>query len=362
MRIVYMLTSLGIGGAERQVIALAERMKARGHDVVLIVLRRQQAQEWPTTITIFRLDMAKSLSAVVRGLIRGRAILNQFRPDIVHSHTFPANMAARILCLMGAGKMTLSTIHNVYEGGGHRTLAYRMTDWLTVHSTAVSNAVAERSILSGAVPRHKCSVISNGIDLSEFWFEKYAGSDLRDVLNSRSDFVWLAAGRDVPAKDFDNLLEAFKCVQKDFPRSQLWIAGQYAEKRLARLDGVPFESNQLRWLGLCDKMAETIAAADAFVLSSAWEGMPLVVGEAMAMEKGVVATNVGGVRELMGDTGVIVPPKDPQKLADGMLRVMRASASERAAMGRAARARINTHFNMNAKADEWEMLYCRLLA
>ena len=108
-------------------------------------------------------------------------------------------------------------------------------------------------------------------------------------------------------------------------------------------------------------MAATIASADAFVLSSAWEGMPLVIGEAMSMEKPVVATNVGGVGELLGDSGVLVPSKNPEALADAMLRIMQMPEADRAAMGKAARARIIQHFDINAKADEWESLYTRIL-
>jgi glycosyltransferase involved in cell wall biosynthesis len=98
-------------------------------------------------------------------------------------------------------------------------------------------------------------------------------------------------------------------------------------------------------------------AADGFVLSSAWEGMPLVVGEAMAMAKPVVATDVGGVRELVGDSGAIVPAKDSNALGEAMLAMMRRPAAARAELGRKARERILNCFGMDAKAHEWEALY-----
>ena len=86
-----------------------------------------------------------------------------------------------------------------------------------------------------------------------------------------------------------------------------------------------------------------------------------MVGEAMAMEKPVVATDVGGVRELVGQAGILVPAKNPQALADAMLRVMGMKQEERQAMGEAARRRISNSFNMDAKVAEWEALYTRLL-
>jgi len=89
--------------------------------------------------------------------------------------------------------------------------------------------------------------------------------------------------------------------------------------------------------------------------------MPLVVGEAMSMEKPIVATDVGGVSELAGNTAIIVPSRDSQALADAMLSTMRMPQPERHEIGRAARQRIIQHFDINVKADEWEALYRRIL-
>jgi glycosyltransferase involved in cell wall biosynthesis len=114
---------------------------------------------------------------------------------------------------------------------------------------------------------------------------------------------------------------------------------------------------QVRWLGLRRDLPALLDAADGFVLASAWEGMPLVVGEAMAMEKPVVATDVGGVRELMGEAGMLVPPKNPDALAAAMLVLMRSSIEARQKLGRAARVRIEDNFNIETRAQQWESLY-----
>lgn len=357
MRIAYMLTSLGIGGAERQVTALAERMAQRGHDVVLLVLRPRQEHEFQTGVKVLRLETTKSPLGVAWGLLRGERLLRDFAPDLVHSHTFPANMAARILHLTGAAPAVLSTIHNICEGGWQRTLAYRLTDALSVHTAAVSRAVAGRYVQIGAVPENKCSVISNGIDVERF--DPARAQALRDdrLRCGPGEFIWLAAGRNVPAKDFNNLLAAFKLVCAEEPGVYLCIAGEHAA-----IDRQCVDASRVRWLGLCDDMPAIMLASDALVLSSAWEGMPLVVGEAMAMEKPVVATGVGGIRELVGDTGVVVPPKDSQELAAAMLRVMRMPEVQRRQMKSAARERIVKRFAISDKVREWEALYSELLS
>jgi glycosyltransferase involved in cell wall biosynthesis len=364
MRIAYMLTSLGRGGAERQVIALAERMAARGHQVVLIVLKPREAHEWPTSLEVIRLGMRKSLVGLSSGLAAADRFLHSFHPDLVHSHTFPANMSARMLRALGSAPAVLSTIHNVYEGGWRRSALYGLTDGLAIHTTAVSQAVANRFIQIGAVPRSKCSVILNGIDLAEFTTVPNRCIAVRSQLNAAENFIWLAAGRIVPAKDYPNLLRAFARVRSASPQAQLWVAGEAnagRERRIqefARRIGV---FDFVHWLGLRGDMPSLLDAADAFVLSSAWEGMPLAVGEAMAMEKPVVATDVGGVRELVDDAGMLVPPTDSDALAGAMLRVMRMSLDQRDALGKTARERILQHFDMNTKVAEWDTLYSRLL-
>jgi glycosyltransferase involved in cell wall biosynthesis len=364
MRIAYMLTSLGFGGAERQVVALAERMAARGHEVLLFVLQHRVEHVWPTNVRVAYLDMSRSFTGVVRGLVRGRRVLLDFRPDLVHSHTFPANMAARLLRVLRAFPRVLSTIHNVYEGGWHRGLAYRVTDGLALHTTAVSRAVASRCVETGAVARSRCSVITNGIDTALFAKDVRRRDAMRSERKAGSNFIWLAAGRITAAKNYPNLLRAFAQVHAANPRSRLWVAGEGSNREEERMRNLAMEegvSGSVDWLGLREDMPAVLDGADAFVLGSAWEGMPLVVGEAMAMEKPVVATDVGGVRELVGDAGATVPPGNAEALAQAMLHVMRISSKERSAIGKAARDRICQHFDMNAKAEEWEMLYSRLL-
>jgi glycosyltransferase involved in cell wall biosynthesis len=232
-------------------------------------------------------------------------------------------------------------------------IAYRLTDSLCVRTTAVSTAAAQRFVRLAAVPKKKCVVVTNAIDIVEFSSVPDRRKHMRAAMQAGEDFVWIAAGRLVPAKDIPNLLRAFAQVHAAFPTAHLWIAGA-GESSTAQ--------QNVRWLGLRRDLPALMDGADGFVLASAWEGMPLVVGEAMAMEKPVVATDVGGVRELLGDAGMIVPPKNSDALAAAMLAVMRSSAEVRQKLGYAARSRIENFFSMESRAAQWESLYRTLLA
>jgi glycosyltransferase involved in cell wall biosynthesis len=363
MRIAYLLPSLGIGGAERQVVAVAERMKTRGHAVVLVTLLGCQAEEWPTTVDLLRLDLRQTPFGIFSAFLRARRFLHAFRPDLIHSHVFPANMAGRFFKLLLPKAVVLSTVHNVYEGGWWRMTAYQLTDCLSRHTFAVSTAAAERYVRLGAIPARKSSVLTNGIDCAEFAQQPERRAQFRAQMGLRDEFVWMTAGRIVPAKDYPNLLRAFALVLKEFPEAQLWVAGEAAGAESAPIQAQSAELGAaVRWLGLRRDMPALLDAADGFVLASAWEGMPLVLGEAMAMEKPVVATDVGGVRELMGKTGIIVPAKSPERLAEAMLATMRSTEEERRGSGAAGRARITEAFSLEAKADQWEALYRASLA
>ena len=360
MRIVTVLTSLGVGGAEKQALAVAERMAQRGHEVALVALMPRLAAEWPTTLPVAHLDIGKDPVSVVAGFLRARRFLRAFRPDVVHSHSFHANLLARLLRIGLPHFAVISTVHNVYEGGRLRMTAYRLTDRFTERTIAVSKAAAKRFVGLKAVPRRKCLVRANGIDTAEFAPNAARRATTRAAMGADSNFVWLSAGRITPAKDYPNLLRAFELVREQVSDVELWIAGASTGAMVHAAEGGT--QNQVHWLGLRRDMPALLDAADGFVLGSAWEGMPLVVGEAMAMEKLVVATDVGGVRELVGDEGGIVPAKDPQKLAGSMLMVMRQSREDRAIAGRAARDRILRDFSIDAAADWWEMLYKQLIA
>jgi len=269
---------------------------------------------------------------------------------------------------MGGAPVVITTIHSVHDGGWLRMQLYRLTDVLALHATAVSNAVAERVISCGAVPQEKCSVVTNAIDTAELAPDAERRLATREKLGASKDFVWLAVGRMVPAKDYPNLMQAFERLWPQIPEVQLWIAGE-AMDRSERQAHEAYSSiatqrgttARVRWLGLRRDIPALLDAADGFVLPSAWEGMPLVVGEAMAMEKRVVATDVGGVRELMGTTGMIVPSKNPEALASAMMTQMQIPADQQDKQGKEARGRIVKSFSMDTRAAEWECFYAAML-
>jgi glycosyltransferase involved in cell wall biosynthesis len=340
-------------------------MAQRGHTVALMVLRPPVAEQWPTALKVIHLNMRTIPGSFLAAMARGRRFLAEFHPDLVHSHSFHANIAARLLKIFLPGLPVLSSVHSVNEGGWLRMLAYRLTDNLARRTTAVSQAAADRYVALEAIPPQKCIVVPNGIDTAEFAPDPHRRKSMRARMGVEKEFIWLAAGRIVPAKDYPNLLRSFRHLLQHRPDSRLWIAGDAVGADASAVHALASKlglDDTVSWLGLRRDLPALLDAADGFAQASAWEGMPLAVGEAMAMEKPVAATSVGGVSELAGEAGVLVPSKNPEALAAAMLEIMQRTPESRQALGRVARKRILRNFSMDAIADKWEALYGTLTA
>jgi glycosyltransferase involved in cell wall biosynthesis len=120
-------------------------------------------------------------------------------------------------------------------------------------------------------------------------------------------------------------------------------------------------STRVQFLGIRDDIADLMSAADVFVLSSVGEGFGLVVAEAMACECVVVATDSGGVREVLGKAGFLVPSQDPDALADAILAAISLPKPEAIELGRAARRRVVETYSFDRAMEKWRDLYGRLL-
>lgn len=361
MKILFVLTGLKLGGAEKQVTDLATLFAARGHQVTLVSLTGECEIPMPRNdrLQVIELHAIKSPWSLMRALWRLTGTVRRLRPDVVHSHMVHANLMCRIARLGCPMPALICTAHSRNEGGGARMLAYRLTDRLADLTTNVSHDAVDQFVAQGAAPSGRIIAMPNGIDTRRFHPDADARYAVRRQLElDDSHFLFLAAGRLVPAKDYPTMLRAFAAVSANHPHARLRIAGEGPLRDWLRLQiddlGI---ARQTALLGVRQDMQALLNAADALILSSAWEGLPLVVGEAMASECPVISTDCGGVRELTGDTAALVPPGDAAALAQQMSAAVAMTDADRQALGSRARARITQHFSLDAIADRWIQLY-----
>lgn len=368
MRILFLSTSMGMGGADSQLMAAARELQDGGHEVRIVSLtplgqmgHQARAAGLPTE----SLEMRRG-HPDPRGLWRLARLVRAWRPDVVHSHMVHANLMARAVRLLAPVPALVSTIHNIHEGGWGLMLGYRLTNRLVDHMTIVSEAAAERFVRDRIVPRELLTVVPNGVDTDRIAaVMPGAREELRRSLGVEGRFVWLAVGRFEIAKDYPNMLRAFARVRAQQPESVLLLVGKGSlqpetEAQAAGLD----LGTAVRFLGVRSDVPVVMSAADGYVMSSAWEGMPMVLLEAAAAGLPIVTTEVGGNREVVvdGDTGFLVPPRDDAALAAAMLRLGRLDPAARRAMGQRGRAHVRADYGLRRVADRWEAIYRDVLA
>jgi glycosyltransferase involved in cell wall biosynthesis len=353
-----------VGGAERQVILLARGLAGRGWRVSMVALSgsgSDAAGELEAAgVSFVSLRMWKGL-ADPRGWIRFHRWIRRERPDVVHAHLPHATWMARISRLLAPVRVVIDTVHTSSTGTRGRRLAYRMTDRLSDCVTAVSGAVADAYLSARLVSPHRMAVLPNGIDLEEWRPDGDVRARVRGELGLHDEFLWCAVGRLEPVKDYPALLRALVGLPES---AWLVIAGsgvQQSElKSLCDQFGI---AERVRFLGFQKEVRPWMQAADGFVLSSLWEGLPMTLLEASACAVPCVATGVGGTREIIvdGETGYIAQPQSVESLRRAMMRLMQMRPENRESMGLDARQRIAEQFSVSAVLDRWERLFCDLL-
>ena len=363
-RLLLLTTSLDRGGAQRQVVDIAARLRGRGWAVVVVSMtppRGYVDELRQAGVPVASLRMRPGRPTPL-GWMRYGAVVRRWRPDVVHAHMIHANLLARVGRPFAPRTPVVCTIHNVVEGARWRELAYRVTDPLATVTTAVSHAAAERYIRVGAVPRERVVVVHNGFEVRSQPTPIEVTSVRRDLAPD-TGFVWLSVGRLDHQKGYDILIGAFPRLLEVVPDARLVIAGDGPE-RTALQDSIENLglTGRVTLLGDRSDVVTLLAAADGFVLPSRWEGLPMVLLEAAAQRVPIVATDVGGSREVADpSTGAILTDVGADAIIGGMRRMMGLTAPERTLIGERLRDHARTAFDMAAIVDRWEAIYAHAL-
>lgn len=360
MRILLIITGLGMGGAERQVCDLADQYVLKGHKVLLIslaadILNRPKYPE----VELVTLNMSKTFFGFTKAYWQARSLVKQFKPDVVHSHMVHANLFSRLLRLSTSIKKLICTAHSSNEGGRARMLLYRLTDGLCDLSTNVSQEAVDIFVKRGAATENRIIAMHNGIDTNVFVFNSITRADLRDELKLSDDTpLILAVGRLTTAKDYPNLLNSFYHLSDALDNAQLAIIGTGEDENQIRELAVHLGlSSRVHFLGVQRNVYEWMSAADLFVLSSAWEGFGLVVAEAMSCERLVVATDCGGVKEVVGDAGFLVEPGNSLCLAAAIEDAFNLPLQQKVLLGLNARKRVIDKYSLSGIVNKWVDIY-----
>jgi glycosyltransferase involved in cell wall biosynthesis len=351
----------------RSVYYFTDSRQRGGAEAALLLLLEYLDREWEPTLLYVPCDALESVAddagrlgtAVrpvpsVRELMR---LLRRNRPSVFHAHLSWPLAAKHQLAAAVAARVpaVVATYHLFPPGSFGRTasLQGRLLGTGIGRGIAVSEAVARALVEGLGWPRRKLEVIRNGVPVEQFRADR--DPELRRELTAgTNDVLFLTTARLDPQKGLDVLVRAAASVEG----ARFVIAGDGTER--AQLERGAGE--HVRFLGRRDDVRKLLAASDAFVLPSRFEGTPLALLEAMAAGKAIVATAIAGVDELVttDESALLVPPDDADALSAALRRIV-AEPELRARLGSAARHRAETMFSIETSTRRVMRVYDELL-
>ncbi|EEU3696586.1 glycosyltransferase, partial [Escherichia coli] len=337
---------------------LADKLYLHNNEVNIVVLNGNvNVTPLNENIRIHNLHMKKNPLGLLNAVLRLVKIISYFKPDIVHGHMFHANIVARLAKVFTYNKYKLiCTAHSKNEGGHIRMLVYRLTDFLCDATTNVSNEALDVFIKKKAFSKSKSIPVYNGIDTDLFKYDPLQRDKIRHSLNIiNDDSLILSVGRLTDAKDYPNLLKALLELPE---RYKLVIIGEGEARNEVERTILNYGlEKRVKLLGSIANVATYYSACDIYVSSSKWEGFGLVVAEAMSCQRLVVATNAGGVAEVVGDMNYIVPVSDPQLLANKINEVMEFDHETKMEVMYRNREFVLKMFSIDMIVNQWMKLY-----
>lgn len=369
MRLLFVITSLNHGGAETQLLRMIQYfIQHSDYEIKVVVMVSPNYSKFKDQIIMSGIEYTDLGAArgkfTLKNLVDFLKVIKAFKPDVVHSHMIHANLLARFSRLFVRIPFLVNTIHGEEELIGKRVLAYKLTDKLCNITTAVSEVILDQAVKRGAVDKKKIKILYNALDIIHYQPDPTLKHQLREEFKiSREAFVWIIVGRLDAVKNHELLIQAMSILNHKGKFPYLIVLGdgvlrghleEMVENKLLVKDKIIFCGN-------CENVHEVLNIADAFVLSSNNEGLPLVLQEAAALELPIVSTDVGGCNEVVinNKNGLLVRKESSSNLAEAMECIMKLSAEERIQMGHISRKIAIEKFDIRNVMSEWIALYGR---
>jgi len=375
VKILYIISDLSIGGAEMMLYKLLTETDRNHFEPAVISLidcggLRPRIEELGIPVHTARLKAGVPSPLGFWRLVR---LMRRLKPDLVLGWMYHSCLAAQLArFFLTRRPIVLWSIHYSIES----LAAEKKLTAAVIKVCAVLSKLATRVIfVSRASQAHhkpfgyslaRSCVIPNGINTSEFVPSKESRTSLRSELGLTEDVLLIGMmGRYHPMKDHAGFLQAAALISQKYPHVHFVLTGHGVDDRNTELRrsiedlGLTLRTHLL---GERHDVPRIAAALDVFSLSSYTESFPNVIGEAMACEVPCAVTDVGDASWIVGDTGRVVPSRNPGALANAWEELIELGPAGRKALGSAARARVIEHFRLESIVRRYEALYATVLA
>ena len=361
MKILFLSRQLNIGGAERQLVTLANELAARGHEIVIASYYPGGALAQmldPKRIKLISYEK-KSRWDLFTLFFKTFKIVRDEQPTVLHGWMHTQNVVATFAKALNP-RVTMVWAVRASNLEEHLDWAEKLTIWLQARLSIFASRIAVNSMagleyaVKGGLPREKMLFVPNGIDTNTFYPNDEERRRVRAQWNMGDDVKIVGnISRFDPIKNHTMFLKAAAGVAAERSDVRFICVGHGKEsylqelKQLARSLGL---EGKVHWIQAQSEVRAVYNAVDVFCSSSLTEGFPNVIGEAMACGRHCVVTNVGDSALVVGDTGVVVPSDDAKAMAAGLLDRLNAAET----LNLRARQRILENFTVAHLADKSE--------
>jgi glycosyltransferase involved in cell wall biosynthesis len=370
MKIAHAITGLSMGGAERALAQLLPALRAREIEGEVFVLGDDRPLGEQIRAQGFSVHALHSPPGFPNPFLipRLRRAFRESRPDLVQTWLYHADLVGGL----SARGMAVPVIWGIHHTIAHRGDLRPVTYLLARFNGRLSRSVPNRIICCAQSSRDthaalgydksKMTVIPNGIDTDAFHPDPTARVDVRRELGLGPDtpLIGLCARFD-PQKDHANFIRAAGILSRSMREVHFVLWGTDVDPSNQLLHNQIVEAQldeQIHLLGLRTDSPRLAAALDSASLSSSYgEAFPLAIGEAMACGIPCAVTDVGDSAYLVGDTGRVVPPRQPAALAAAWEGLLGLAPDERERLGARARRRVLDRFSLERMADAYAQLY-----
>jgi glycosyltransferase involved in cell wall biosynthesis len=372
MLILHIINSLDRGGAENSLYKLIKKKKCDTNFIVIslttkgaygLILEKMG-------VPVYELGF-KSIATALPAFLKLIFLLRKLKPNIVQTWLYHADLIGGLASWFASEAKVLWGIrsYDLKKSGSYITrIVQRLCALLSYVIPIKILCVAESSKkihVALGYDSNKFVVIPNGFEITSLRISAKSIENLRDELGLALNSIAVGSiGRFSPAKDHHNFIQACSLVAGQVPKVRFVMVGRGLDANNPVLADWLAESgvaDRFILLGERDDVPMLLSLMDIFCSSSRTEAFPNVVGEAMVQSRPCVVTDVGDTRFLVGDTAIVVPPENSQALAEGLLKVLKLSSSERTAMGRRGHERISSEFSFSKTLGLIEAVYAEVL-
>jgi glycosyltransferase involved in cell wall biosynthesis len=373
--LLYVFDNMEFGGGERVFAQIINRLSGKKYSILVACLPTGEFIEKVkrSGVQVKSVDMRNRFNPGV--ILQLAGLMKRERVDIVHSQGARADFFARMAAKLAGAPIVVSTVPMPVEGfdvNPIRKLIYtvfnRFSERFVDRFMVVSDALEKMMIETHKIEPQRVVKIYNGIEIDDFCIadEEVVSRRLRfRKESSLGDDVPVIGviGRLVWQKGFEYFIEAVPGVLKEKPEALFLIVGEgelkdelKAKSKKLRLE------NKIIFTGFMDDVKNVLASVDIFVIPSLLEGLPMILLEAMAMKKPIVAASIDGIMEILENnfSGLLVPPRDTKALAEA-ITYMLTHKDKALQMGSAASKIVVERFGVDIMVQKVEGVYEELL-